>query len=165
MTRLWSDLVHQLTPYVPGEQPKRTDLVKLNTNENPYPPSPAVLDAVRAELGVDPAVIPSWKALVGDSSDGYSGVKGFGPVAWDRLLADYGEAGLQWLQAIIEADLPADLRPYADSDERMGKLYHQWSEVQRGWRLASLNPAAMPIGWSPRCRSGGRKRSRRWWPS
>jgi len=51
MTRLWSDLVHQLTPYVPGEQPKRTDLVKLNTNENPYPPSPAVLDAVRAEIG------------------------------------------------------------------------------------------------------------------
>lgn len=51
MTRLWSDLVHQLTPYVPGEQPKRTDLVKLNTNENPYPPSPAVLDALRSELG------------------------------------------------------------------------------------------------------------------
>lgn len=51
MTRLWSDLVHQLTPYLPGEQPKRTDLVKLNSNENPYPPSPAVLDAIRAEIG------------------------------------------------------------------------------------------------------------------
>ena len=53
MTRLWSDLVHRLTPYVPGEQPRHANLVKLNTNENPYPPSPAVLDAIRAELGAD----------------------------------------------------------------------------------------------------------------
>jgi histidinol-phosphate aminotransferase len=41
--------VHGLTPYVPGEQPKLANLVKLNTNENPYGPSPKVLDAVRAE--------------------------------------------------------------------------------------------------------------------
>jgi histidinol-phosphate aminotransferase len=49
MSRYWSDVVHGLTPYVPGEQPKLADLVKLNTNENPYGPSPRVLDAVRAE--------------------------------------------------------------------------------------------------------------------
>lgn len=48
MSRYWSDLVHRLTPYVPGEQPKGTDLIKLNTNENPYPPSPRVIEAVRA---------------------------------------------------------------------------------------------------------------------
>ncbi len=41
--------MHGLTPYVPGEQPKLANLVKLNTNENPYGPSPRVLDAVRAE--------------------------------------------------------------------------------------------------------------------
>ncbi len=41
-------LVEQLHPYVPGEQPKIEGLIKLNTNENPYPPSPKVLDAVRA---------------------------------------------------------------------------------------------------------------------
>ena len=40
-----------LTPYVPGEQPKLPDLVKLNTNENPYGPSPRVLDALRGEIG------------------------------------------------------------------------------------------------------------------
>ena len=50
MSRYWSDLVHRLSPYVPGEQPHRP-LVKLNTNENPYPPSPKVLAAVQRELG------------------------------------------------------------------------------------------------------------------
>src|SRR5690348_8643904 len=40
-------LVHALHPYVPGEQPKIKGLVKLNTNENPYPPSPRVLKAVK----------------------------------------------------------------------------------------------------------------------
>jgi histidinol-phosphate aminotransferase len=49
MSRYWSAVVHGLTPYVPGEQPKLANLVKLNTNENPYGPSPRVLDAVRAE--------------------------------------------------------------------------------------------------------------------
>jgi histidinol-phosphate aminotransferase len=42
--------VRRLTPYIPGEQPKLSHLVKLNTNENPYGPSPRVLDAIRAEL-------------------------------------------------------------------------------------------------------------------
>lgn len=47
MSRFWSKVVHALTPYVPGEQPKQRDLVKLNTNENPYGPSPKVLEAIR----------------------------------------------------------------------------------------------------------------------
>ena len=51
MSRYWSDIVHRLTPYVPGEQPVLAHPVKLNTNENPYPPSPRVLDAIRRELG------------------------------------------------------------------------------------------------------------------
>jgi histidinol-phosphate aminotransferase len=49
MSRFWSKVVHGLTPYVPGEQPKLANLVKLNTNENPYGPSPKVLEAIRAE--------------------------------------------------------------------------------------------------------------------
>ncbi|MEM5387012.1 histidinol-phosphate transaminase [Paraburkholderia phymatum] len=51
MSRYWSDIVHRLTPYVPGEQPALAHPVKLNTNENPYPPSPAVVSAIRNELG------------------------------------------------------------------------------------------------------------------
>ncbi len=49
--KYWSGFVRGLSPYVPGEQPKIANLVKLNTNENPYPPSPRVLEAIRAELG------------------------------------------------------------------------------------------------------------------
>jgi len=49
MTKFWSPLVHDLRPYVPGEQPRLPDLVKLNTNESPIGPSPRVLDALRAE--------------------------------------------------------------------------------------------------------------------
>jgi histidinol-phosphate aminotransferase len=48
MTRFWSPVVHTLSPYVPGEQPKQDDIVKLNTNENPYAPSPRVKAAIAA---------------------------------------------------------------------------------------------------------------------
>ncbi len=48
MSRYWSDVVNTLTPYVPGEQPQLKKLVKLNTNESPYPPSPRVLQAIAA---------------------------------------------------------------------------------------------------------------------
>ena len=49
MSKFWSEIVHGLTPYVPGEQPKLNNLVKLNTNENPYGPSPKVIAALKLE--------------------------------------------------------------------------------------------------------------------
>lgn len=51
ISRYWSATVRQLSPYVPGEQPKLAKLNKLNTNEHPLPPSPRVLAAIQAELG------------------------------------------------------------------------------------------------------------------
>jgi histidinol-phosphate aminotransferase len=50
MSKFWSPFVRDLVPYVPGEQPKLTKLVKLNTNENPYGPSPKAIEAMRAEV-------------------------------------------------------------------------------------------------------------------
>ncbi|NND92900.1 MAG: histidinol-phosphate transaminase [Granulosicoccus sp.] len=51
MTTFWTETVNRLTPYVPGEQRTGTDITKLNTNENPYPPAPSVLQAIRAVTG------------------------------------------------------------------------------------------------------------------
>lgn len=48
MSQYWSAVVHGLTPYIPGEQPKITNLIKLNTNEHPWGPSPRALDAIRS---------------------------------------------------------------------------------------------------------------------
>ena len=51
MTRFISPSLSGLTPYVPGEQPRDKSYVKLNTNENPFPPPPAVIEAARREAG------------------------------------------------------------------------------------------------------------------
>jgi len=48
VSRFWSPFVKDLVPYVPGEQPKLDNLIKLNTNENPYGPSPRAIEAIRA---------------------------------------------------------------------------------------------------------------------
>ncbi|MDF2950890.1 MAG: histidinol-phosphate aminotransferase [Anaerocolumna sp.] len=50
--REWEKNIRQVVPYVPGEQPNLPDMVKLNTNENPYPPAPGVLKALE-EFNVD----------------------------------------------------------------------------------------------------------------
>lgn len=60
MSKFWSPQINDLVPYTPGEQPKIADLIKLNTNENPYPPSPRVeavvhtFDTDRLRLYPDP---------------------------------------------------------------------------------------------------------------
>ena len=48
MNPFWSQIARELSPYVPGEQPRIADLVKLNTNESPFGPSPLALEAMRA---------------------------------------------------------------------------------------------------------------------
>jgi len=69
MTNYWTDTVTRLTPYVPGEQRSGDNIIKLNTNENPYPPTPAVMQAVSALTGdqlrlyPDPESVALRKAL------------------------------------------------------------------------------------------------------
>ena len=62
MNPYWSALAQELTPYVPGEQPRVADLVKLNTNESPYPPSPKALAAIRAAANDDLRLYPDPQA-------------------------------------------------------------------------------------------------------
>ncbi len=52
MIKAWENNIRKVTPYVPGEQPQGKRVIKLNTNENPYPPAPGVLSALK-ELDTD----------------------------------------------------------------------------------------------------------------
>jgi len=62
MNPFWNPLLHDLVPYTPGEQPKRPGLIKLNTNENPYGPSPRVLVSMKAELSANLRLYPDPNA-------------------------------------------------------------------------------------------------------
>ena len=50
MSKFWSPIVATLKPYVAGEQPRIPNLIKLNTNENPYGPSPKAIAAMQAAM-------------------------------------------------------------------------------------------------------------------
>lgn len=75
MSKFWSPGIDRLSPYVPGEQPKVADLIKLNTNESPYGPSPLALEAIRqaADGGLRRYCDPTSAALVQTLAD-YHGV-------------------------------------------------------------------------------------------
>jgi histidinol-phosphate aminotransferase len=76
MSRFWSDLTRTLSPYVPGEQPVIADLVKLNTNESPFGPSPRVLEAIRGQATDALRLYPDpTAAALRAASAGYHGVR------------------------------------------------------------------------------------------
>ncbi len=76
MSRFWSPIVHRLSPYTPGEQPKQGNLVKLNTNENPYGPSQRVIEAIQGELGDGLRLYPDPSAaLLRQAAADYYGLK------------------------------------------------------------------------------------------
>ncbi|WP_019424532.1 histidinol-phosphate transaminase [Paenibacillus sp. OSY-SE] len=58
MSKYWSGITARLVPYVPGEQPRDKKYIKLNTNENPYPPSPKVLEAITGAVNADLRLYP-----------------------------------------------------------------------------------------------------------
>ncbi|MHA6253080.1 histidinol-phosphate transaminase [Oceanobacillus sp. CAU 1775] len=59
MNKFWTSAVKRSDPYVPGEQLNQKNIIKLNTNENPYPPSPNVTDAIKAEVDQHLNLYPS----------------------------------------------------------------------------------------------------------
>jgi histidinol-phosphate aminotransferase len=63
MSRFWSPIVQTLTPYIPGEQPQMQRLVKLNTNESPYGPSPKALAAINSLNNEDLRLYPDPEGL------------------------------------------------------------------------------------------------------
>jgi len=61
MSLFWNTRTKKISPYTPGEQPKDRKFIKLNTNENPYPPSPKVIEAIQKAAGEDLRLYPDPK--------------------------------------------------------------------------------------------------------
>ena len=106
MSKFWSSIVHKLTPYVPGEQPKLDNLVKLNTNENPYGPSPKVIEALKAEAADSLRLYPdpnsdALKAAISQTHGAYG-------IASNQVFVGNGsdEVLAHVFQALLKHDLP-----------------------------------------------------------
>lgn len=91
--------------------------------------------------GVPFDLIALMKAIVGDSSDEYPGVKGCGPKFFTSMLETYGADGLRQIKTLIEAwNYPAGTRPQPNGCKIMDKLIESWDDVLRFYKVAKINP-------------------------
>ena len=115
MSRYWSAIVHGLTPYVPGEQPKVANLIKLNTNENPYGPSPRVIEALRAEaadtLRLYPDPNADWVKAAVAANFQVTPRQVFVANGSDELLAHTFQALLKHPQPLLFPDITYSFYP------------------------------------------------------
>ena len=115
MSKFWSDVVHKLTPYVPGEQPKLDNLVKLNTNENPYGPSPKVIEALKLEAADTLRLYPDpnsdkLKAAIAENFDLQSNQVFVGNGS-DEVLAHVFQALLKHDKPLLFPDITYSFYP------------------------------------------------------
>lgn len=115
MSQFWSGIVHELTPYVPGEQPMVKDLIKLNTNENPYGPSPKVIAAITAEATDALRLYPDpnserLKAVFADYH-GLSAAQVFVGNGSDEVLAHVFQALLKHSRPLLFPDITYSFYP------------------------------------------------------
>lgn len=115
MSKFWSPFVHNLVPYVPGEQPKMTRLVKLNTNENPYGPSPKALAAMREQISDDLRLYPDPNCdLLKQAVADYYGVQAnqvFVGNGSDEVLAHAFQAFFQHGKPLLFPDISYSFYP------------------------------------------------------
>ena len=115
MSKFWSPFVHNLVPYVPGEQPKMTRLVKLNTNENPYGPSPKALAAMREQISDDLRLYPDPNCdLLKQTVADYYGVQAsqvFVGNGSDEVLAHAFQAFFQQGKPLLFPDISYSFYP------------------------------------------------------
>src|SRR5262245_46276852 len=122
-------LVDALHAYVPGEQPKIKGLIKLNTNENPYPPAPAVLKAIRAAVDGRLRLYPNPTAQV--LRERLAQLHDCAP---ENIVVGNGSDEILALavRAVVEPDLGAPARGSraADSESRTRRARRSRSAVQ-----------------------------------
>lgn len=112
MSKFWSTIVSRLTPYTPGEQPNLRNLVKLNTNENPYSPSPLALAAIAAEVSDNLRLYPNpdaepLKLAIAEQNAGHGITPAYVFVGngSDEVLAHAFQALLQHQKPILFPDI------------------------------------------------------------
>ena len=118
MSKFWSPIVSRLTPYTPGEQPKISNLIKLNTNENPYGPSPLALAAIQREatsalrLYPNPDAEPLKLAIAAQNAQhGITPAHVFVGNGSDEVLAHAFHALLQHDDPILYPDITYSFYP------------------------------------------------------
>ncbi len=115
MSKFWNPFVKDIVPYVPGEQPQIERLVKLNTNENPYGPSPRAVAAIRAEAndGLRRYPDPAARTLV-DAAARYYGVareQVFAGNGSDEVLAHTFHSLMQPTSPVLFPDITYSFYP------------------------------------------------------
>ncbi|WP_395826447.1 histidinol-phosphate transaminase [Collimonas sp.] len=118
MSKFWSPIVSRLTPYVPGEQPKLSNLIKLNANENPYGPSPLALAAIAAEASDNLRLYPNpdaepLKLAIAEqnATHGITAAHVFVGNGSDEVLAHAFHALLQHAEPILLPDITYSFYP------------------------------------------------------
>jgi DNA polymerase-1 len=99
-------------------------------------------DSEKAFKGLPDNLVTVYKSLVGDTSDGYPGVQGFGPKAWEKLASTYGLDGMEQLDAIVRTRDWDTLKQAAKAteDEWLSTLLTQKAEWELQYLLAKLHP-------------------------
>jgi len=134
----WSPGVSDLKPYTPGEQPRIADLVKLNTNENPIGPSPAVLDALRAASDDDLRLYPDPEArALREALASYHGVdveQVFVGNGSDEVLAHAFAALLKHDAPLVFPDITYSFYPVYC---RLFGIRHRLAPLDQAFRIRS----------------------------
>lgn len=93
-------------------------------------------------VDVPPSCITLFKSLTGDSSDGYPGVKGFGPKAWDTLVAEFGNDGMEELDALMRQGDSRTIKAIAlqVTNKALKKAADNYDDWKLMYRLAKLSP-------------------------
>lgn len=115
MSKYWSAIVKELDPYVPGEQPKVENLIKLNTNENPYGPSPEALRIMAEQASSSLRLYPDPNAdLLKEAIAEYYGIvpaKVFVGNGSDEILAHTFQAFFQQDKPLLYPDISYSFYP------------------------------------------------------
>ena len=146
----WKNNLRKVTPYVPGEQPKRQNVIKLNTNENPYPPAPAVAEAMKdMEEGQFCALRKYPDPAAGDLVRAIADYKGLGE---DQVFVGVGSDDVLAMSFLtfFNSDKPILFPDITYS------FYDVWAELFRiPFRKVALDASFHICPEDYRCENGG----------